>query len=162
MRRHAGIAAALSVLAVVTPLTACSNQGPSPDSADMPAVAILGASVVKQTRDNPPYVTMTLTTSSNDRLKSAAVDPDKVAKAVVLTAPTALTPPKPGEDIDPLTPTEPIDSIPLTGGQATTFGPGSYGMWLSDPRKLKTGSSVTITLNMEKAGEVRVQAPVHS
>jgi copper(I)-binding protein len=162
MRRHAGIAAALSILAVMTPLTACSNHGPSPDSADIPTVAISGASVVAQNRDNSPYVTMTLTTSSSDRLKSAAVDPDKVAQKVILTAPTAVTPPKPGENVEPLSPSEPIDSIPLTGAQATTFGPGSYGMWLSNPKKLKTGLTVTITLNMEKAGEISVQAPVHS
>ena len=49
----------------------------------------------------------------------------------------------------------------MSGGQATTFGPGSYGMWLSNPKKLKTGLTVTITLNMEKAGEIRVQAPIH-
>ncbi len=162
MKRHAGMAAALSIFAVMTPLTACSNQGPTPDTANMPTVAISGASVIMQENDNSPYVTMTLTTSSTDRLKSAAVDPDKVAQKVILTAPTAVTPPKPGEKAKPLSPSEPIDSIPLTGAQATTFGPGSYGMWLSNPKKLKTGLTVTITLNMEKAGEVRVQAPIHS
>ena len=91
-----GMAAALPIFAVMTPLTACSNQGPSPDSADIPTVAINGASVIMQKSDNPPYVTMTLTTSNSDRLKSAAVD-RKVAQKVILTAPTAVTPPKPGE-----------------------------------------------------------------
>ena len=128
----------------------------------MPSVAINGASVVAQPGDNPAYVIMTLTTTGTDQLTSAAVDPDKVAKAVILTAPTTVAPPKPGEDMAPLSPSGPIDSIPLTSAQATTFGPGSYGMWLSNPKKLKTGSTITITLNMEKVGEMQVQAPVHS
>jgi copper(I)-binding protein len=162
MRRPAGIAAVVSMLAVLTQLTACSSQVPVPDRTDVPSVAINGASVVAQTGDNPAYVTMTLTTSGTDQLTSAAVDPDKVAKAVILTAPTTVAPPKPGVDMAPLSPSEPIDSIPLTSAQATTFGPGSYGMWLVNPKKLKTGSTITITLNIEKAGEIQVQAPVHS
>jgi copper(I)-binding protein len=156
------MAATLSMLALLTPLSACSSQAPTPDRTDVPSVAIGGAAVVTQAGDNPAYVTMTVTTTGADQLKSAAVDPAKAAKAVILTAPTTVHPPKPGENMEPLRPSEPIDSIPLTGGQAITFGPGSYGMWLSKPKKLKTGSTVTITLNMEKAGEIQVQAPVHS
>lgn len=162
MRRPAGTAAALSMLAVLTHFTACSSQAPVPDRTDLPSVAIKGASVIAQPGDNPAYVTMTLTTTGTDQLTSAAVDPDKVAKAVILTAPTTVAPPKPGEDMAPLNPSEPIDSIPLSSAQAITFGPGSYGMWLSSPKKLKTGSTIMITLSMEKAGEIQVQAPVHS
>jgi hypothetical protein len=160
MLRHAGITAALSLLAVVTPLAACSSKAPKPG--DTPSVAIAGASVIRQGGDNPPYVTMTVTTSVPDRLNSATVDQNKVAEGVILTAPAAIAPPEPGKKPGPLSPAESIDAIELAGGQAITFGPGSYGMWLSKPKKLTTGRIVTITLNMDKAGDVDIQAPVRS
>lgn len=156
--------AILALLVLITPVTACSSQ--SRDAAEetapatAPTVAITGASVVVQAEGGTPYVTMTLTTSASDRLISAKVDPALVAGAVILTEPSPAPTPGPEGQPAPLAPGDPVDSVKLGAGKPTEFGPGSNGMWLAEPKELTAGSLVTLTLTLDQAGEIQVQAPV--
>lgn len=146
----------LPAILMVT-LTACSS---SSDDATPPAsISITGASVVTQA-EGDPYVDLTVTTSADDTLTGVTVDPQTVAESVQLTS--SDREPTPGSSISPapLTPGTRIDSVELAAGQPTTFGPGAYGMWLTNPKKLAKDSTVTITLTLEGAGDVSVQAPV--
>lgn len=148
----------LTTAGALTVLTGCTGMSDtSQQEAGQATVSITGAYVVLQPPGDP-FITMNVTTSSDDRLTSAKVDPATVASGVVLTDPsvTASTDPKPG----PFTPGTTIDAVALVGGKVTSFGPGGYGMWLSKPKKLKKNSTVSITLTLENSGELVVQAPV--
>lgn len=151
------ITRAAAIFSMIAALAACSSQDTDP--APPASVTITGASVVAQV-DGDPYIAMTVTTSTADQLSAAEVDPQTVADSVELTAagpePAAPT----GGDPAPITPGDPIDSVELAAGQPTTFGPGAYGMWLTEPKKLKKDSTITITLTLKEAGPVVVQAPV--
>lgn len=152
------LAVALTTAGALTLLTGCT--GTTKDSgqeAGQATVSITGASVVLQPKGDP-FITMNLTTSANDRLTAAEVDPETVASGIVLTEPA----PAPSAEAEPgpFVPGTTIDAVGLEGGKETSFGPGGYGMWLSKPKKLKEGSTVTITLTLEDSGKLTVQAPV--
>ncbi len=54
-----------------------------------------------------------------------------------------------------------VDQIPVPAGESVALKPGSYHIMLLDlAAPLEVGSTVTITLTFEKAGEVVVQAQV--
>lgn len=154
MKRHPALAVAVVTMAL---LTACSGQ--EDELAPPATISITGASVVTQA-DGDPYVTMTVTTSAADQLTAAEVDAKTVAKSVELATPGPDPSAATGGDPAPITPGDPVDFVDLPAGQATTFGPGAYGMWLAEAKQLEQGSTVTITLILKDAGQVVVQAPV--
>ena len=54
-----------------------------------------------------------------------------------------------------------VSAIPIPAGQTVELKPGSYHiMFMSPTQNLKTGESVEMTLQFQKAGSIKVQANV--
>lgn len=137
-------------------LAACSSQEDAP--APPASISITGASVVTQ-EGGDPFVTMDLTVSAPDQLTAVEVGAD-IAESVQLTDPGPESIAPTDEDPAPIVAGVPIDAVALSAGDPTTFGPGSYGMWLIGPKELEAESTITITLTLQDAGPVVVEAPV--
>ena len=55
----------------------------------------------------------------------------------------------------------PVDGVDVPAGGSVTFEPGGYHVMLTDlTTPLEVGSSITIVLTFEQAGDVEVQAEV--
>lgn len=156
MRLRVSAVAVVAGVALAGLLTGCSG-GDSPQQSA--SLAVTGATVVRQ-ENGDAYVTMTVTSSSEDRITSAAVD-GTIADAVFLTAPTQLAGPTPTPGPAPvLEPGEPVDVVDLPADEAVQFGPGANGMWLRSAKELTADQTVTVTLTLADSGEVPVQASV--
>ena len=129
-------------------------QQPTNRTADVPSVSVTGATIVRQAGGDP-FVAMNMTSSQADRITGVRVDA-AVITDVLMTSAQALpsASPQPGAATPTVTPGEMIDGIDLAAGQQAAVGPGSYGIWLQDPKKLKKGGTVTLTFILEHAGQV--------
>jgi copper(I)-binding protein len=159
MKRHAAFAVVMATMAAISGCTGSSNSVDDSEPTPPASVSITGATVVTQTGGDP-YVSMMITTSSDDRLTAVEVDPEAVAGSVVLAESGAEPTPNAAGEPAPFTPGRTVDGIDLSAGEATAFGPGSYGIWLSEQKDLAADSTVTITLTLQDAGELTVEAPV--
>jgi len=140
-------------------LASCSLGAPSSPSSQtsivitsavvrLPGMAMPGMGTVEDS-NLAGYLTIKNTGSTDDSLIGVQVD-----FAMAMLHQTSV-------DSNGVASMKEISAIPIPAGQTVELKPGSYHiMFMSPTQNLKTGESVELTLQFQKAGSIKVQANV--